>query len=115
MSYILHYELFPFTEGTILLHFTGSLVAAVHYNQVQELFTRTPIPVLVGPPNTGKSFIGKVMSSLLGLQKAKFDKLTKSGAATLLAESLWFYYDDPENTKTMKELVTGVCYAFIYK
>ena len=56
-----------------------------HYNQVQELFTRTPIPVLVGPPNTGKSFIGKVMSLLLGLQKAKFNKLTKSGAATLLA------------------------------
>ena len=76
---------------------------------MQETFHCSPVPVLVGQPHTGKSFIAKVVGSLLGLKsRAKYDKLSLPKAAGVLEQSLWFYYDDPTDGDVFKALVTSV-------
>ena len=67
------------------------------------------MPVLVGQPNTGKSLLGKIVGSLLGLHKAaRYTELSTAFMENALSQSLWFIYDDPDDMKSAKSLITKV-------
>ena len=39
---------------------------ATHYCEIQVAYHRVPVPVLLGPSNTGKSPLAKVAGALIG-------------------------------------------------
>ena len=88
----------------------GTVLAALHYADVKQLFHQVPVPVLVGQPNTNKTFISKVTAALLGLTTdALFNDLTMAKSIPLLGKSLFFVFNDPSNADVLKTLITKVC------
>ena len=89
---------------------TGIVLAALHHKCVMDLFHSIPIPVLIGQPNTGKSFVARAVASLLGVHATgRYDQLTMAKMVHVLGESL-FYFDDPSegDIHVLKALITKV-------
>jgi hypothetical protein len=89
--------------------FLGIVVAALHYQQVKTSFHQVPVPILIGQPNTNKTFLSKVTVALLGLSRdAVFNDLTMAKSVDLLGKSLFFVFNDPSNADVLKTLITKV-------
>jgi len=95
------------------LHYLGVAVAAVNFLHLNSVYHQAPLPILVGPPHTNKSFLSKVCLSLVGgiHREAVYNELTPARMKELLSTSLFFVYNDPEKADIVKTLISKVRYT----
>ena len=69
-----------------------------------------PIPVLLGPCNTGKSLVARVAASLMGglHDTALYRSMTVAKMVELIGATPFFIYNDPEQIDVLKKMVTKV-------
>lgn len=76
---------------------------------MKETFHQLPLPVLIGPPNTNKTFLGSVALSLIGLhERGMFNGLTLAKSVDLLGRMPFFVFNDPDSPEVLKLLITKV-------
>ena len=77
-------------------------MANIHY--------RIPVPILLGQPNTGKTFLSRIAAAIGGnLQKrALFNQISSARLGQLLGTSMLFFYNDPPKGAVIDDLITAV-------
>ena len=95
--------------------FSGVAVMATNYQQVKKVFHQVPVPMLVGQPNTNKTFLSKVCAAMMGglHRSALYQDLTMARMAELLGKASFFIYNDPEKAEILKTLISKVSISFI--
>lgn len=81
----------------------------IHHERVRSRVYATPIPILLGPSDTGKTMLAKVATSLVGLPKeAVYGKVTDAMITKLLDRSIFFVYNDPRGSVHLKDIIEKV-------
>lgn len=85
----------------------GASAMALHYNTIIQTYMHCPIPVVYGPPATGKTTALRCGLSLLGAYPQRFWSFgTKEKYAALCSEStLPLGIDDPRSQTAISDLV----------
>lgn len=90
----------------------GVAVMAVHCAEIRRVFHQVPIPLPLGPPNTGKSLLARVAAALIGGLHEEgtriFHNLSMACMVDLLVTVNFFVYNDPGKTDVLKTLITKV-------
>ena len=83
------------------------MLTAVHFEEIQRVYTNIGVLVLVGQPNTNKSFLSKVAASLLGVHRTGiYNHHTAANLVQLFGKSLFFVLNDTTIWETFGS-VTG--------
>ena len=87
---------------------------SLHYKDVVETYGGFPIPILVGPSETGKSLSADCALALFGQQIVGHIMKTKSTSNTICFErcvqsSLPFVLDDPMNADDIGKMLINFC------
>ena len=90
---------------------------ATHYEEVREIYHQVPVPVLLGPCNTGKSLVARVAASLMGglHETAFYRSMTVALMVELLGVTPFFIYNDPEQIDVLKTMITKVRFILTHK
>ena len=87
---------------------------AMHYTDVVGFYGGFPIPILVGPSETGKSLSSDCALAIFGQHNAGHIMKTKSTSNTICFErctqsSLPFVLDDPKSADDIGEMLINFC------
>lgn len=88
----------------------GASAMALHYNTIIEAYMHCPIPLVCGPPGTGKSTALRCGLSLLGAYPQRYWSYgTKEKYTALCSESMLpLGIDDPRSQSAISELVMSL-------
>lgn len=87
---------------------------ALHYKLVMTKYKACPVPVLVGPSETGKSTAAECALSICGQHNIGHMIKTKNTSDNICLErcvnsTLPFVLDDPKNADEIGELLINFC------